>query len=276
MLWMCASPSWELRSSSMNTVQPASARRCLRESTWWRKRSGLGVSRRSSESESITTRCGLLVSMVERSSRVSSSSSSSLAWKSVVFVLPASARSTSESSISSMPCSDQPCERATISSSRRVSESDTYRQRSPWRSPSRRNCMAMVVLPTPGVPSIRYRQARGRPPPQMSSRPGTPVPHLAALSSFTGGPLRKTNGPRCYYPRHCGITAPPCRGFPDLELEPFVGDHALHRRALHHAVLERGVVRKLRHRLAAARMPEVEHEGVGIEHRVVVGKPLAA
>src|SRR6266851_1374670 len=60
-----------------------------------------------------------------------------------------------------------------------------------------------------------------------------------------------------------------------LQLHALVGENALHRRALRHAVLERGVVFKLRHGQLAPLAPGVEHQGVGVEHRVFVGQPLA-
>ncbi len=44
---------------------------------------------------------------------------------------------------------------ATFRSSRRLSDSVMYRQRSPRRTPSSRNCIASVVLPDPGRPSMR-------------------------------------------------------------------------------------------------------------------------
>ena len=51
---------------------------------------------------------------------------------------------------------------------------------------------------------------------------------------------------------------------------------ALDRRALDHAVLERGVVLELAHRQLAPHAPGVEHEAIGIEHRVLVAEPFAA
>src|SRR5579863_1442364 len=45
----------------------------------------------------------------------------------------------------------------------------------PRLTPARMNCMARVVLPVPGSPSIRYIWPAGRPPERMSSRPLTPV-----------------------------------------------------------------------------------------------------
>jgi hypothetical protein len=55
-----------------------------------------------------------------------------------------------------------------------------------------------------------------------------------------------------------------------LDLEALVGDDPLDRRALEHAVLEGAVVFELRHRQLAAHAPHVEHEGIGVEHRVLV------
>src|SRR6267143_1556116 len=60
-----------------------------------------------------------------------------------------------------------------------------------------------------------------------------------------------------------------------LQLHALVAEDALHRRALRHAVLERGVVFKLRHGQLAPLAPGVKHQGVGVEHRVFVGQPLA-
>jgi ATPase family associated with various cellular activities (AAA) len=55
-----------------------------------------------------------------------------------------------------------------------------------------------------------------------------------------------------------------------LDLEALVGDDALHRRAFEHAVLEGAVVLELRHRQLAPHAPHVKHEGIGVEHRVLV------
>src|SRR4051812_12304803 len=41
--------------------------------------------------------------------------------------------------------------------------------------PASRNCSPRVVLPVPGLPSIRYRCPPGSPPCRISSKPGTPV-----------------------------------------------------------------------------------------------------
>src|SRR5688572_10441574 len=115
------------------------------------------------------------------SSRVSWLSSTSADWNMVFCDLPASERSIAESSMISMPSRLQPCERATVSSSALVSDSVMYRQRSFSRRPWSRNCSARVVLPTPGLPSTRYRQFLGRPPHSTASSPGTPVEQTEAL-----------------------------------------------------------------------------------------------
>src|SRR5262249_37967758 len=59
------------------------------------------------------------------------------------------------------------------------------------------------------------------------------------------------------------------------ELDPLLDQPALHRWPLRHAVLERGVVRQVHDRQLAPHAPDVEHEGVGVEHRVRPGEPLA-
>src|SRR4026207_1003293 len=46
---------------------------------------------------------------------------------------------------------------------------------SPRRAPSIRNWNASVVLPAPGIPSIRYRRLPTQPPERMSSSPSMPV-----------------------------------------------------------------------------------------------------
>src|SRR5581483_6467970 len=66
------------------------------------------------------------------------------------------------------------------------------------------------------------------------------------------------------------------RIFRSLDLHPLVRDHALHRLALEHAVLVRGVVLQLGDRQLAPHAPDVEHERVRVEHRVLVADPLAA
>src|SRR6478609_4574372 len=60
-----------------------------------------------------------------------------------------------------------------------------------------RNCSASVVLPTPGLPSTRYRHSRGNPPPRTLSSPGTPVAHFALKFpiSFLLPPRRYHRGP---------------------------------------------------------------------------------
>src|SRR5438309_638663 len=60
-----------------------------------------------------------------------------------------------------------------------------------------------------------------------------------------------------------------------LQLDTLIGDDALHGRALRHAVLQGGVVLQLRHRQLALFAPGVEHQGIGVEHRIFVGQPLA-
>src|SRR6267143_841893 len=60
-----------------------------------------------------------------------------------------------------------------------------------------------------------------------------------------------------------------------LQLHALVGENALHRRALRHAVLGGGVVLQLRHGQLAPFAPGVKHQGVRVEHRVFVGQPLA-
>ena len=68
-----------------------------------------------------------------------------------------------------------------------------------------------------------------------------------------------------------GIDAP---YLSDLEL--LILDHAAHRGALQHAVLEGGVVFQLDHRQLAAHAPSVEDEAIGVEHGVLaVGEPLS-
>src|SRR6267378_2206888 len=64
-------------------------------------------------------------------------------------------------------------------------------------------------------------------------------------------------------------------GNAELQLDAFVRDDALHRRALRHAVLEGGVMLQLRHGQLALQAPGVEHQGIGVEHRILVGQPLA-
>src|SRR5258708_15355622 len=85
-------------------------------------------------------------------------------------------------------------------------------------------------------------------------------------------PADSTFGPRAI---RMAIIIRPCvsRAKP-LQLHALVGEDALHRGALRHAVLERAVVFKLRHGQLAPLAPGVEHQGVGIEHRVFVGQPL--
>src|SRR5262245_33307181 len=59
------------------------------------------------------------------------------------------------------------------------------------------------------------------------------------------------------------------------DFDALVGDHALHRGALDHPVLERRVVLELGHGQLASQAPCVEHESVRVEHRVLVREPLA-
>src|SRR3546814_7160359 len=54
-----------------------------------------------------------------------------------------------------MPSNDQPCDKPTDFSSAADSESVTYSVGSLRLAPSIRNCMASVVLPEPGTPSVR-------------------------------------------------------------------------------------------------------------------------
>src|ERR1700730_7161607 len=60
------------------------------------------------------------------------------------------------------------------------------------------------------------------------------------------------------------------------DLDLLVLYHALDRGPRGHAVLEGAVVLQFAHGQLAAHAPGVEHEAVGIEHRVAVGKPFAA
>ena len=59
------------------------------------------------------------------------------------------------------PVRDHPCDSATAASSSAVSESVTYRVRSPRSFAASRNCRASVVLPVPGTPSIRCMRRVG-------------------------------------------------------------------------------------------------------------------
>src|SRR6266480_7456890 len=59
------------------------------------------------------------------------------------------------------------------------------------------------------------------------------------------------------------------------ELYALVRGHALHGRALHHAVLQRRIGLQLAHGQLAPDAPGKKHEGVRVEHRVRVRQPLA-
>src|SRR5665213_2772726 len=45
---------------------------------------------------------------------------------------------------------------------------------------------ASVVLPQPGAPAMMLKENSGRPPPRISSRPGTPVGSLLIVTLFGG------------------------------------------------------------------------------------------
>src|SRR5262245_58289692 len=60
------------------------------------------------------------------------------------------------------------------------------------------------------------------------------------------------------------------------DLDLLVLDHAFDGGAPDHAILERGIILELSHRQLAPHAPGVEHEAVGIDHRVFVAEPLAS
>src|SRR5205823_4752321 len=79
------------------------------------------------------------------------------------------------------------------------------------------------------------------------------------------------------YPRSGGRTMPPATPMAQPRvsgLELLVLCDALHGRTLEHAILEGGVVLELGHRHLAADAPRIEDEAVGIEHGILVRKPL--
>jgi hypothetical protein len=73
----------------------------------------------------MTTRVGLTRSTSARTARVVTPSSTSDGWNIVYWLSGSSVSSDGASSTTSMPSSDQPCERATAASSGFVSESVT-------------------------------------------------------------------------------------------------------------------------------------------------------
>src|SRR5437899_765952 len=68
------------------------------------------------------------------------------------------------------------------------SSSATNRQRSPPSKPSRRNCMARIVLPAPGGPDTMYGRPGTNPPWSILSSPAIPVRIFAAAVIVIGPP----------------------------------------------------------------------------------------
>ncbi len=110
MLWSCRSSASDVLSSSSRTVHLRPVKNCFRARTWRRNRSGLWASSRISESESKTTRVGLVRSTSARTARVVMLSSTSEGWNIVYWLSGSSSSSGATSSKMSIPSSDQPCD----------------------------------------------------------------------------------------------------------------------------------------------------------------------
>src|ERR1019366_6200129 len=75
----------------------------------------------------------------------------------------------------------------------------------------------MVVLPHPGAPAMILKESSGRPPPRISSSPGTPVGNLLIFTLLSWGIFVFSRGFRirnCYAGPHPGHDAQ-CHAFPD-------------------------------------------------------------
>jgi hypothetical protein len=164
---------------------------------------GFEASNCSSDSESSTTRLGLVSSTMVSTPLVIAPISISLGWK--MLYCSAGSRMLSDGNTSWMctPSSDQPCASATARNSTAVSDSVMYSAGSPSRAPSIRNCKASVVFPEPGEPSTRYSRSRVKPPRSTSSRPTMPLDKKVWVEVFcvvirpshAGNPEAPTSAP---------------------------------------------------------------------------------
>src|SRR5690348_10199100 len=218
-------------------------------------------------------------------------SSISGGWKSVFCARTLKRFSTCESSMMSMPSRLQPCDSEIASSSSRVSERVTYSARSPRRTPSMRNCIASVVLPTPGVPSMRYIRSVANPPFSTSSSPAIPVVmRLTTRWSMDAPPLWSINHYRARVPPgYVGSVRHAARGervaptdVPDPLIRRVPARHL--RRAPHHFRAERfglhdfdvgGMLEDIHHELLFGREGNLHHvAAVLFEAHALLRMPL--